>query len=66
VPAPRDGGAEAGASDAAPPPGGGTTPSDAGSASDVPRWRSQCVGQALPGVTSIATCDPLAALPAGN
>jgi len=64
-PAIGDGGAEAGAGDAG-PPGAGVPPFDAGSTSDVPRWRSQCVGQSLPGVTSTATCDPLAPLAAGN
>jgi hypothetical protein len=65
-PASSDAGIEAGAGDAGTSPGSGATPPDAGITSDVARWRSQCVGQALPGVTSIATCDPLAALPTGN
>jgi hypothetical protein len=67
LPATGDGGADAG--DAGSPPGTGVSgvpPSDAGATSDVPRWRSQCVGQSLPGVTSSATCDPLAPLAAGN
>jgi len=63
VPA-SDGGAEAGGG--ATSPGGGAAAADAGTTADVPRWRSQCVGQSLPGVTSSATCDPLAPLPPGN
>jgi hypothetical protein len=65
LPPSGDGGAEAGAGDAG-SPGTGLPPSDAGTTTDVPRWRSQCVGQSLPGVTSTATCDPLAPLAAGN
>jgi hypothetical protein len=29
----------------------------------VPRWRTQCVGQALPGLQTSAYCDPLQPLP---
>jgi hypothetical protein len=29
----------------------------------VPRWRTQCIGRALPGVTVPAYCDPLQPLP---
>jgi hypothetical protein len=40
--------------------------SDAGSVAPiagVPRWRTQCVGQALPGLQAPAICDPLQPLP---
>jgi hypothetical protein len=36
--------------------------SDAGQDLGVARWRSQCAGQTLPGVSSIATCEPLQAI----
>jgi hypothetical protein len=53
IPTPRDAGAQdAGARDAGAPVLGG-----------VPRWRTRCIGRALPGVTVPAYCDPLAPLP---
>lgn len=63
---------DAAASDAAP---GGGSPLDAGvPAADagepdggadpgVPRWTSACIGKSLPGVTAVAACDPLVAIP---
>jgi hypothetical protein len=38
--------------------GGAVTP-----VAGVPRWRTQCVGQALPGLQTSAFCDPLQPLP---
>jgi hypothetical protein len=64
---------DAASGDAASAPGGGS-PLDAGvPASDagepdagadpgIPRWTSECIGKSLPGVTAIATCDPLVAI----
>lgn len=63
LPSAGDGGAAAGSGEAG---GSGAGVSDAGTTSDVARWRSQCVGQALPGVTTTATCDPLAPLAASK
>lgn len=37
--------------------------SDAGQDLGVARWRSQCAGKTLPGVSSVATCEPLQAIP---
>ena len=36
---------------------------DAGADPGIPRWSSECLGKSVPGVTAIATCDPLAAIP---
>lgn len=47
------------------PPSG--TPADAGAPDaglqDVARWRSECVGRAQTGLSSVASCEPLQALP---
>ena len=48
---------------AAPGPGSDGGASDAGQDLGVARWRSQCEGTTLPGVSAIATCDPLQAIP---
>ena len=50
---------------APPAPGqaGDAGPSDAGQDLGIARWRSQCAGTSLPGVSSVATCDPLQAIP---
>jgi hypothetical protein len=37
--------------------GGATAAGDAGVG--IARWRTQCIGHAQPGVTNLATCDPL-------
>jgi hypothetical protein len=55
-------------------PGGGSLPDagipsvdagepDAGADPGIPRWTSECIGKSAPGVTAIATCDPLVAIP---
>jgi hypothetical protein len=36
---------------------------DAGADPGVPRWTSECLGKSVPGVSAIATCDPLVAIP---
>jgi hypothetical protein len=62
-----DGGADASADDA----GGGVIappPADAPDAVDmdfvgVPRWSTRCFGQSLPGVSSVAACEPFTPLP---
>jgi hypothetical protein len=55
---------DASASEPAPAPGDGGS-SDAGGpvVGGVPRWRTECIGRALPGVTVPAYCDPLQPLP---
>jgi hypothetical protein len=65
--------ATADAADAAAPLDAGSPPasgqgsdggvSDAGLALGVARWHSQCEGTTSPGVSSIASCDPLQAIP---
>lgn len=52
--------------DAGAPPSG--VPADAGAGADagprdVARWRSECVGRAQAGLSSVASCEPLQALP---
>lgn len=65
---------DAAATDAASVPGGGSPldaglpladagEPDAGADPGIPRWTSECIGKSLPGVTAIATCDPLVAIP---
>jgi hypothetical protein len=66
---------DAAAADAAPdaaPPGGSALDAgpladagepDAGADPGVPRWTSECLGRSVPGVTAIATCAPLVAIP---
>ncbi len=69
VPAPLDAAADAAPEDAgapvpAPAPedsGPGAT--DAGADLGVARWRSTCEGRALPGVSSVASCERLQPLP---
>jgi hypothetical protein len=45
---------------------GGSVPDagvgDAGASGGVARWRTQCIGRAVPGVSAVATCDPLASI----
>jgi hypothetical protein len=36
---------------------------DAGADPGIPRWTSECLGKSVQGVTAIATCDPLLAIP---
>jgi len=36
---------------------------DAGADPGIPRWTSECSGKSLPGVTAVATCDPLVPIP---
>jgi hypothetical protein len=55
--------AGAGAGPGEPQDAGGA---DAGVPPGIARWRSQCVGRALPGATALASCDPLVALPPGG
>jgi len=67
---------DAAAGDAAPDaaPGGGSPldagvpvadggEPDAGADPGIPRWTSECIGKSLPGVTAVATCDPLVPIP---
>jgi hypothetical protein len=64
-----DGGADASADDASvgitPPPQ--FPEPDAGQAGmelrGVPRWTTRCFGQSLPGILSLAACEPFAPLP---
>jgi hypothetical protein len=35
---------------------------DAGASGGVARWRTQCIGRAVPGVSATATCDPLVSI----
>jgi len=39
------------------------TEPDAGADPGIPRWTSECSGKSLPGVTAVATCDPLVPIP---
>jgi hypothetical protein len=67
-PSPADAGVDASvdeldASVPAPPGDGGAGDAGAPVVGGVPRWRTECIGRALPGVTVRAYCDPLEPLP---
>ncbi len=59
---------EAGAAPSTPEPADAAVSADAGRSEagipqptwvGIPRWRSECIGRSLPGVTSLATCEAL-------